>query len=109
MAIDLGESRRMKVSGYALRNGGNAPWALRHWELQGSATAEGPWVTLDARQGDETITGRWGAGYWGVNQQTESGDAIRHVRIVQTGENAAGYHHLCCAGLELYGVLLEVA
>jgi len=109
MAIDLGENRRMKVSGYALRNGGNAPWALRHWELQGSATAEGSWVTLDARQGDETITGRWGAGYWDVNHDTESGDAIRHVRIVQTGENAAGNHHLCCAGLELYGVLLEVA
>ena len=111
MAIDLGERRRMKVSGYALRNGGNAPWALRHWELQGSATAaeEGPWVTLDARQGDETITGRWGAGYWDVNQEIERGDAIRHVRIVQTGENAGGYHHLCCAGLELYGVLLEVA
>jgi hypothetical protein len=109
MAIDLGESRRMKVAGYALRNGGNPPWALRHWELQGSAMAEGPWATLDARQGDETITGRWGAGYWSVNQETESGDAIRHVRIVQTGKNAAGFHHLCSAGLELYGVLLEVA
>jgi hypothetical protein len=109
MAIDLGESRRIKVSGYALRNGGNAPWALRSWELQGSATAEGPWVTLDARQDDKTIAGRWGAGYWGVSQEMERGDAIRHARIVQTGENAAGCHYLCCAGLELYGLLLEVA
>lgn len=109
MAIDLGESRRLKVSGYALRNGGNAPWALRHWELQGSATADGPWVTLDARHDDKTIAGRWGAAYWAVNQKIESGDATRHVRIVQTGQNAAGYHHLCCAGLELYGILFEVA
>ena len=75
MAIDLGKSRRMKVSGYALRNGGNASWALRNWELQGSATAEGPWIVLDARQGDETMRGRWGAGYWGVSE-TERGDAI---------------------------------
>ena len=111
MALDLGRDRRMEVTGYALRNGGIAEYSLRSWELQGSEAKEGPWLTLDKRRWDKTISGDWGAGYWAVDETNTSlvgCGAVQHVRILQTAKNAWGSHQLCCGGLELYGVLHEM-
>ena len=33
--------------------------------------------------------------------------AYRYFRIRQTGDNSWGNHTLCCAGIELYGMLLS--
>ena len=113
VALDLGEGRTIEVTGYTLRHGGHYTSQLRSWELQGSATAEGPWVTLDRRKCDRTLPtyprsrGPYvDVGYWCANKAA-SGIAVRHVRIMQTGPNAAERHSLFCGGLELYGVLRE--
>ena len=111
MAVDLGEDRKMLVTGYALRNGGWGGCALRSWELQGSTAADGPWHTLDQRENDETLAKypddgvmHYDAGYWSV----QANDcAVRHVRIVQIAANANGNRHLSCGGVELYGALQE--
>jgi hypothetical protein len=110
MAVDLGAGRRMEVTGYALRHGGCDEYRLWSWELHPSAVVGGPWVTLDRREGDETLSqgGRnshYYAGLWDVNRVASG--AVRHVRILQTGGNSSGNHYLCCGGLELYGVLRE--
>ena len=115
MAVDLGAGRRMEVTGYAFRHGGHPSFQLRSWELQGSAAAEGAeWVTLDKRQGDDTLpengdaAPHYDAGYWRVNQVVAAtGRVVRQVRILQTGRNSSGSfpHCLCCGGLELYKVL----
>lgn len=55
IALDLGEGRTIEVTGYTLRHGGHYTSQLRSWELQGSATAEGPWVTIDRRKRDRTL------------------------------------------------------
>ncbi len=116
MAVDLGAGWRMEVTGYALRHGGHAACRVQSWELQGSVAAErAEWVTLDKREGDETVSllegwdNAYHAGYWAVNQAAARGMVVRHVRILQTGKNSSGNDFLYCGGLELYGVLHEVA
>ena len=54
MAVDLGAGRRLTVNHYALRHGGEGPFVLSNWELQGSEDGL-TWTTL-RRHDDETIS-----------------------------------------------------
>ncbi len=38
-------------------------------------------------------------------RDTVGGRSFRHFRVRQTGKNAGGDDELCCAGIELYGLL----
>ena len=105
MRVDLGASRSLAVSHYALRHDAvNARHALRHWELQGANAADGPWTTLRRHDNDASIEpkDRFVAA-WAV----EGAAPFRFFRIRQHGKDSSNYDHLMCAGIELYGVLTE--
>eukprot|EP01047_Picozoa_sp_COSAG01_P026786 COSAG01_NODE_1738_length_9362_cov_3.455468_4_plen_762_part_00 len=107
MMVDLGPDRTLALDHYALRNGpsgGYGVYTLRSWELEGAATAAGPWTTLRRHTDDATLRStQWSVGAWPV-----SGAAPwRCFRIRQVGPNSGGGNSLSCAGIELYGALRE--
>ena len=75
------------------------------WTLEGSNDGA-EWVTLRQHANDESLADQaMATAAWPLEPGTVQGRAFRHFRILQTGRNAAGNEHLCCAGIELYGVL----
>ena len=108
MAVDLKAGRRLIVNHYALRNcrGANtSKWTLRNWELQGADRLDGPWTTLRRHDDDQTIgqEAKSFAAAWAV----EAAQPFQVFRIHQHGQNAADGDGLACAGIELYGTLIE--
>jgi hypothetical protein len=105
MRVDLGASRSLAVSHYALRHDAvDADYALRHWELQGANAADGPWTTLRRHDNDASIEKKVGfVAAWAV----EGAAPFRFFRIQQHGKNSSNADPLLCAGIELYGVLTE--
>lgn len=103
MRVDL--KRQVVVNHYALRHEGSDNYALRNWELQGGDAANGPWTTLRRHENDLTIeTKRGFVAAWPV---ADADRPFRFFRILQYGGNAAGFHHLICAGFELYGTIFN--
>ena len=74
MRVDLGASRSLAVSHYALRHSGANPLlALRHWELQGANAADGPWTTLRRHDNDASIETKTGfVAAWAVGARRPS-------------------------------------
>ena len=105
MRVDLGEGRRLAVSHYALRNTGDGTHRTpRNWELQGADAVEGPWTTLRRHEGDESLVKK---GCFVAAWPVEGAAPFRFIRIHQHGVGANGKNFLVCAGMELYGTLLE--
>ena len=102
IAVDLGEKRRVAVTHYALRTYSSSHQP-KNWELQGAATADGPWTPLSRHDQDTTFTGSGSheVGAWPVH------DAAPHrvFRIYQHGQNNSSSSHLYTAGIELWGEL----
>eukprot|EP01044_Picomonas_judraskeda_P000668 COSAG03_NODE_31_length_18330_cov_15.424936_10_plen_526_part_00 len=105
MRVDLGATRSLAVSHYAMRtSNNNYHISLRHWELQGANAADGPWTTLRRHDNDASIETKPGCvAAWAV----EGAAPFRFFRVHQHGPNANNANHLVCAGIELYGVLTE--
>ena len=104
MRVDLGATRSLAVSHYALRHDLNGDHALRSWELQGANAADGPWTTLRRHDNDASIEAKAGfVAAWAV----EGAAPFRFFRIHQHGPNSNGHIYLMCAGIELYGLLTE--
>ena len=108
ISIDLGASRALRLTHYALRhgfpNGGNR---LRSWRLEGSNDPSSGWVTLKDYKDDESLPDQaWCVGDWAVEGIEQE---YRHFRIIQTGKNSSGMGYLACAGLEVYGELRGAA
>ena len=105
MRVDLGATRSLAVSHYALRTSNkNYPFSLRHGELQGANAAAGPWTTLRRHDNDASIETKPGCvAAWAV----EGAAPFRFFRVHQHGPNANNTNYLVCAGIELYGVLTE--
>eukprot|EP01043_Picozoa_sp_COSAG02_P068733 COSAG02_NODE_11519_length_1707_cov_3.074627_1_plen_306_part_00 len=106
MRVDLGATRSLAVSHYALRHDGrdNSDHALRNWELQGANAADGPWTTLRRHDNDASIADKKRfVAAWAV----EGAAPFRFFRIRQHGPNSANQQFLVCAGIELYGLLTE--
>ena len=105
MAVDL-KGARLVPDHYELRsdrNGGDKP---RHWELQASDDGR-RWATLRSHSGDEGLSAQpMSVAHWPLDAAVVAGRAFRHFRIVQTGKNSSNDDYLCCAGIELYGLLL---
>ena len=100
LAVDLGEGRSLVVDHYCLRSDNRSDHKLRNWELQGSLDGQ-TWQRLRAHQGDSSLsTQQMSTAVWPVDAGAQ---AFRHFRILQTGVNSSGLHHLMCAGIELYG------
>jgi hypothetical protein len=116
VSIDLGEGRSLIVNYYCLRHGNNTGrYRLLSWDFEGSNDGS-EWTVLMVHKDDNSLpdsTGvdaarTGGEGFivaaWeveGVNQ------AYRHFRIRITGKSSSGTHHMCCAGIELWGRLLS--
>lgn len=104
MRVDLGATRSLAVSHYALRHWYDGSHALRSWELQGANAADGPWTTLRRHDNDASIETKAGfVAAWAV----EGAAPFRFFRIHQHGPNSDNDHYLMCAGIELYGLLTE--
>lgn len=112
MAVDLGRTRRLQPSHYALKNDFSGSFnTLRNWELQGcedsGAAVKGPWVTLSCHNDDESlIKAPYAVAAWpltAISCQT----AYRTFRLRQIGPNAYGGNELHCGGIELYGGLID--
>ena len=81
--------------------------------LQESESLEGPWHTLRRHDRDESLAqGRSSAeAWWAV--VGGGGGSFRCFRVLQTGANAdirawnASPNTLACAGIELYGALVQ--
>jgi hypothetical protein len=121
MQVDLGFTRALVVTHYALRSDAHGGYKLRNWQLQGAAGGEGPWTTL--RQHDAVLymtmsvdntlrldddrslaQQKRSVAAWAV-EGVET--AYRVFRILQHGVNSSGYNELTCGGIELYGRLTE--
>ena len=105
MRVDLGATRSLAVSHYALRHSANFGNALRSWELQGANAADGPWTTLRRHDNDASI--EHGKGGFVAAWAVEGAAPFRFFRIHQHGPNSSGHQYLLCAGIELYGLLTE--
>ena len=105
MCVDLGAARVMVVRQYALRHEGSQSHALRNWELQGANAADGPWTTLRRHENDESIELRKGfVAAWPVEDVVAP---FRFFRLHMHGKNSSDNDDLSCAGIELYGLLIE--
>jgi hypothetical protein len=108
MAVDLGEGRSLRLDHYCLRSDDFPTFKLRSWNLQG--TNDGvEWTTLRQHVNDQSLgdtpmsTAAWPVEGCNV--------AYRYFRVFKTGPNSSrdDTGHLMCAGIELYGQLLQLA
>ena len=105
MAVALGGGVELEVANYCLRHGlsGGGGGRLRHWDLEASQDGRA-WTTLRSHHDDQSLPdAKFSTAGWAV----EGGKgAFSQFRIRQTGKNNEyGSDSLCCAGIELYGVL----
>lgn len=105
MAVDLGRS--IVLEHYALRNDGCGEDALRHWELQGALSLDGPWTTLRIHSADTTLAQEaYAEAIWRVNDEDACNTAFRCFRILQRSRHGSDTDFaIACAGIELYGWL----
>ena len=99
----------MTVDHYALRSDNQTDYELRNWELQGSQEAGGPWTTLRRHDNDRSLDSRE---HFVAAWPVEPAGPFRFFRIYQHGKNQGAdnsehCHHIRCAGIELYGALVE--
>ena len=105
MAVDL-LNRRLVPSHYALRSG-IVTEKLRNWELQASNDGQA-WTRLCVHVDDRSLSEQpMSVAAWPIDAGTIPGRSFRHFRILQTGKNSSGHVFLVCAGIELYGLLLD--
>jgi hypothetical protein len=109
VAVDLGEGRSLRLDHYCLRSDNHATHKLRSWILQG--TNDGvEWTTLRQHVDDQSLEDTpMSTAAWPV----EGCDVpYRYFRIFKTGPNSTHVHnldYLMCAGIELYGQLMQLA
>jgi hypothetical protein len=105
MQVDLGSTRALVVTHYALRSDAHGGHELTSWQLQGAAGSEGPWTTLRQHDDDRSLAQQqYSVAAWAV-EGVET--AYRVFRTLQHGLNSHGNNYLMRGGGELYGTLTE--
>eukprot|EP00729_Bicosta_minor_P006642 gene6642-biopygen28942 len=105
MSVDLGAGRHLAPDYYCLRHG----WSsgnnrLLHWRLEGS-NDDSTWTQLKTHANDQALPAqKYSTASWPIEAAAD-GASYRYFRIIQTGKTSTGYDFLCCAGIELYGLL----
>lgn len=109
--IDLGEDVLVFPNHYALRHGSqNGLAAISNWKLEGSRDGNN-WKVLREHKNERGWCKKRQAVYpfytgsWAIEGPI---DAVRYLRIYQTGKNSAGDYALYLSGIEVYGVLLHM-
>jgi hypothetical protein len=94
-----------EVNHYCLRHGySGGCYRLRSWELQGREGDSAGWVALRKHTNDGALADE---GFATAGWAVEGGKgSFSQFRVLMTGPNSSGNNYLCCAGLELYGMLL---
>jgi len=113
VSIDF-KDRRVAPRHYCLRadkHGTAHPHKPRHWVLQGSEDGES-WVTLREHVNDTALgADPMSCAAWSVDPPTDgswgSSSFFRHVRLYLSGPNSSGTWHFMCAGIELYGQVIN--
>ena len=105
LSVAMRNGDAFEVNHYCLRHGSSYGWRrLRSWELQGREGDSAGWVTLRKHTNDEVLADE---GFATAGWAVEGGKgSFSQFRVLQTGPNSSGLNYLCCAGLELYGMLL---
>lgn len=107
VAIDLGESKRACVTTYTLRHGlQRHDYFMRNWQFQGSNDSV-EWITLRDHVNDCSHSSERTTASWKISSPYHNG--FRHFRIVVTGPDSKGCYTLVVGGLELYGILIDLA
>jgi hypothetical protein len=117
VSVDLGEGCSLVLSDYCFHHGGKrgSGYRLQSWDFEGS-NDDSSYTVLKAHNNDNSLHDNGGleARHAGTAHSPETyrgwkvegvKQAYRYFRIRQTGENSFGNHRLCCAGIELYGML----
>eukprot|EP00729_Bicosta_minor_P028746 gene28746-biopygen14640 len=105
MSVDLGEGRHLAPDYYCLRHGFyRGAFRLRHWRLEGSNDGS-TWTLLKTHANDQALPyQKWSTASWPIEAAAD-GASYRYFRIYQTGKDSDGEEGICCAGIELYGLL----
>jgi hypothetical protein len=110
VSLDLGEGRCLVPNYYCARHGYfNGYYLLQSWDFEGSNDGSN-YTVLRSHRNDNSLPDQgFSVAAWEVEGANQ---AYRYFRIRQTGENSGGFdgkytHSLCCAGIELYGMLLS--
>ena len=110
VSLDLGKGRSLVPNYYCARHGRpDGGWRLRSWDFEGSNDGSNYTVLRSHRNDNSLPDQAFSVAAWKVEGANQ---AYRYFRIRQTGENSnpdSNYHRhfLCCAGIELYGMLLS--
>jgi hypothetical protein len=122
MSVDLGAGRLLVPTHYCLRHGYHSgSHRLVRWRFEGSndgATWTVLKVHIHAHANSPLPKHGFSVAAWSVDPPpapsaaaTSAGaarsDGFRQFRIIMTGRNSTGYTSLYCAGIELYGLLLN--
>jgi hypothetical protein len=116
VSVDLRKGRSLVASGYCLRHGYCNGWfRLKSWDFEGSNDGSS-YTVLRAHRNDNSLADQaFSVAAWKVEGVKQ---AYRYFRIRQTGNNSGTSYNgkydgnncdpaLCCAGIELYGMLLS--
>jgi hypothetical protein len=100
---DFGE-RRIFVTQYSIMSfqRGAGIHHLKSWKLEGSSDGQN-WKIVDEERDRPELNGPCNIGTF----KAQTSFLCRYCRLVSTGPNHAGSHHIVIAGLELYGLLTE--
>jgi hypothetical protein len=110
ISVDLGEGWLLVPNYYCLRHGWRKGcYRLQSWCFEGSIDGSS-YTALKAHKNDKSLPDQaFSVAAWNVEGVKQ---AYRYFRIRTTGKNSKdsdgdSYHQLCCAGIELYGMLLS--
>ena len=108
MMVDLGFGRALQVDHYCLRHGyKNKNHKLRNWNLEGSNNNI-DWTVLREHNDDTSLAEEaYSESHWDVNSAA-SNSPYRFFRILKTGKTNSKSQYLCCCGIELYGMSINV-
>jgi hypothetical protein len=111
VSVDLGKDRSLVPNYYCARHGYDSSGAFRlqSWDFEGSNDGSN-YTALRAHRNDNSLPDQaFSVAAWKVEGVKQ---AYRYFRIRQTAKNSGnGYSRrsadrcLCCAGIELYGML----
>jgi hypothetical protein len=111
VSVDLGKGRSLVPNYYCLRHGdSDGDYRLKSWDFEGSNDGNS-YTVLRAHRNDNSLADRgFSVAAWKVEGVKQ---AYRYFRIRMTGKNSGwsegdyANHYLRCAGIELYGMLLN--
>ena len=104
--ISFTSNQALFVSHYTLRHGrGDGAFVLKNWQFQGSNDGK-EWTTLDTHKKSSSLPQKsFSSHTFRIKGEVT---AWRHFRVLQTGMNSSKNYQFYLAGLELYGLLVQL-